>query len=93
MAFNNFLEGVATQITNTALRKVAGNLPGFNIPNRGGNSSDTIPLAPSRNMNYRSFPLDVTADPGLGNQGHYMLFYINEQQNAKIRFGDRKSVV
>ena len=76
MAFNNFLEGVATQITNTALRRVAGNVPGFNIPNRGGNSSDTIPLAPSRNLKYLSFPLDVTADPGLGNQGHYMLFFI-----------------
>ena len=93
MAFNNFLEGVATQITNTALRKVAGNLPGFNLQNRGGNTSDTIPLAPSRNLNYRSFPLDVTADPGLGNQGHYMLFYINEQQNAKIRFGTRNNAV
>ena len=93
MAFNNFLEGVATQITNTALRKVAGNLPGFNIPNRGGNSSDTIPLAPSRNLKYLSFPLDVTADPGLGNQGHYMLFFINNHQNAKIRFGQGNNAV
>ena len=93
MAFNNFLEGVATQITNTALRRVAGNVPGFNIPNRGGNSSDTIPLAPSRNLKFLSFPLDDTADPGLGNQGHYMLFFINEQQNAKIRFGTRNNAV
>ncbi len=93
MAFNNFLEGVATQLTNTALRKVAGNVPGFNLQNRGGNTSDTIPLAPSRNLNYLSFPLDVTADPGLGNQGHYMLFYINEQENAKIRFGERNNAV
>ena len=93
MAFNNFLEGVASQLINTGLRKVAGNLPGFNIPNRGGNSSDTIPLAPSRNLKYLSFPLDVTADPGLGNQGHYMLFFINEQQNAKIRFGTRNNAV
>ena len=26
------------------------------------------------------FSLDVMADPGLGNQGHYMMFYINQQQ-------------
>ena len=29
--FNNFLEGVATQIINTGLKKVAGNIPGLNI--------------------------------------------------------------
>ena len=28
MAFNNFLEGVASQLINTGLRKVAGNLLG-----------------------------------------------------------------
>ena len=89
MAFNNFLEGVATQLINTGLRKVSGNIPGFNISGRGGNTSDTIPLAPKGNSKCCTVPLGVMADPGLGNQGHYMIFYINEQQNAKIRFGKR----
>ena len=31
-----------------------------------------------------SFPLDVVSGPGQGNQGHYIMFFINEQQNAKI---------
>ena len=31
------------------------------------------------------FPLGVSAgDPGFGNHGHYIMFYINEQTNAKL---------
>jgi len=37
-----------------------------------------------------SFPLDVTSDIGAGNQGHYVMFMINEQTNAKISFKGRK---
>ena len=33
------------------------------------------------------FPLDVDTSPGLGNQGHYIMFYINEQENAQLTFG------
>lgn len=98
MAFNNFLQGVATQVINTGLKKVAGNLPGLNLSytpgsginsSFGGNSADTLPFSPSGNLTHYTFPLDVMADPGLGNQGHYVMFYINEQQNAKIRFGGK----
>ena len=42
------------------------------------------------NPEHRSFPLDVEQQPGLGNQGHYILFYINEQENAKLSFGTRQ---
>ena len=93
MAFNNFLEGVATQLINTGLRKVAGNLPGLSQSTGygGSSTSDQLPLSPRGNVQNYTFPLDVMADPGLGNQGHYMMFYINEQQNAKMKFGTRKS--
>ena len=37
-----------------------------------------------------SFPLDVTAAVGSGNHGHYVMFMINEQTNAKISFKGRK---
>ena len=94
--FNNFLQGVATQVTNTALKRVAGNLPGINnsypyINNssRGGESSDQLPLAPRGNFQHYTFPLDVMAEPGLGNQGHYMMFYINQQENVKIKYGGK----
>tara|TARA_R110001599_G_scaffold199789_1_gene396515 strand:+ start:359 stop:1540 length:1182 start_codon:yes stop_codon:yes gene_type:complete len=33
-----------------------------------------------------SFPLDVTSGPGNGNHGHYVIFFVNEQVNAKIGF-------
>ena len=91
--FNNFLQGVATQVTNTALKRVAGNLPGINNSypyvnnsSRGGESSDQLPLAPRGNFQHYTFPLDVMAEPGLGNQGHYMMFYINQQENVKIKY-------
>tara|TARA_Y100000996_G_scaffold227195_1_gene178652 strand:- start:288 stop:1532 length:1245 start_codon:yes stop_codon:yes gene_type:complete len=36
------------------------------------------------------FPSDVAnANPGLGNHGHYIMFYINEQDRAQLRMGDR----
>ena len=91
MPTNDFLRGVATQFVNSGLKKVAGNLPGFNISTGKGNTSDTLPLAPKGNFKNYSFPLDVEAGPGLGNQGHYMMFFINEQQNAKISFGGKSS--
>ena len=89
--FNNFLEGVATQVINTGLRKVAGNIPGLNISiNSGSNASDTYSLtAPTGNLQNYTFPLDVTSDAGLGNQGHYMMFYINQQNHAKLNFGGK----
>jgi hypothetical protein len=30
----------------------------------------------------------VGADPGIGNNGHYIMFFINEQQSTKLKFGD-----
>ena len=36
------------------------------------------------------FPSDVAnANPGIGNHGHYIMFYINEQDRAQLRMGDR----
>ena len=34
------------------------------------------------------FPLDVSGDPGIGNHGHYIIFFINEQAKAKLSFDD-----
>ena len=91
--FNNFVEGLATQVINTGLRKVAGNLPGLNKATDygGGNLSDQLPLAPTGNVQNYTFPLDVMSDPGLGNQGHYMMFYINQQNHAKLHFGGKNN--
>ena len=90
---NNFVQGLATQVINTGLRKVAGNLPGLNKATSygGANLSDQLPLSPTGNVKNYTFPLDVMSDPGLGNQGHYMMFYINQQNHAKMHFGGKNN--
>ena len=76
-------KGIATQVVNNQLRKVAGNLPGLLGINKGKigiNSSDTAPLnQKSQNSpNLFQFPLDVAGDVGVGNHGHYIILFINE---------------
>lgn len=91
----DFGKGIATQVVNTGLRKVAGNLPGLlgiNKGKTGRDSSDTAPLNQKgkASPNLFQFPLDVTGDPGIGNHGHYIIFFINEQAKAKLSFDDSK---
>ena len=52
------------------------------------NMSDYAKLggATSGGMTNLAFPLDVTSGPENGNHGHYVIFFVNEQQNAKIGF-------
>ena len=93
----DFAKGIATSVVNTGLRKVAGNLPGLLGINKGKtgiNSSDTAPLNErgKASPNLFQFPLDVAGDPGIGNHGHYIIFFINEQKNSKLSFsGSGKS--
>ena len=79
---------VATQVTNNALQKVAGNIKGIITgESKGANSSDFYKVnTPQIDVKTFQFPLDVMGEPGLGNFGHYMMFYINEQQDATLRF-------
>jgi len=81
----DLLKGAAQGVVGRGLRKVAGNLPGLLGLNkgRGGNSSDTASLESTKyTTKAYSFPGDVAAQPGTGNQGHYIMFFINQQQNA-----------
>jgi len=89
----DLLKGAAQGVVGRGLRKVAGNLPGLLGLNkgRGGNSSDTASLESTKyTTKAYSFPGDVAAKPGTGNQGHYIMFFINQQQNAKLGFGGEK---
>ena len=73
------------------LRRVAGNLPGMLGGSKGDNSSKYKKLNRAKSphsLENLSFPIDVDSDPGLGNHGHYMMFYINQQDHAKLKFGD-----
>jgi hypothetical protein len=89
MAFNP-LRGAAQGLAGRALKKVAGNIRGglLGIAGKSSNLSDTAGLTQTKfsTKNY-SFPLDVEGPPGTGNQGHYIIFYVNQQTNAKLQFG------
>ena len=91
MAFNP-LRSAAQGIAGRALKKVAGNIRGglLGIAGKGSNLSDTAGLSQTKysTKNY-SFPLDVEGPPGTGNQGHYIMFYINQQTNAKLTFEEQ----
>ena len=87
--FSTIGRRVTSQVVNNGLQKVAGNLPGLlGLGNKSGSdNSDTATLNKNEvDTKMFQFPLDVTQDPGLGNQGHYMMFYINEQLDAQFRF-------
>ena len=87
----DFAKGIATQVVNTGLRKVAGNLPGLLGINKGNIKRDSSDVAPlneksQNSTNLFQFPLDVSGDPGIGNHGHYIIFFINEQAKSKLSF-------
>ena len=94
----DFAKGIATQALNNGLRKVAGNLPGLLGKIRGKQgareSSETTDLdnakTPGVSPKLIQFPLDIDSDPGVGNHGHYIIFYINEFTKTQLRFGDFK---
>jgi len=91
MAFNP-LRSAAQGIAGRALKKVAGNIRGglLGVAGKGSNLSDTAGLSQTKyNTKIHSFPLDVQGPPGTGNQGHYIMFYINQQTNAKLTFEEQ----
>jgi len=90
MALDNLRKAAQGVITGN-LRRVAGNLPGMLGGGRGDNSSKYKKLDRAKSphsVDNLQFPIDVDSDPGLGNHGHYMMFYINQQDHAKLSFGD-----
>ncbi len=80
---------VVTAGSQYALKKVSGILKGIVSPQPEPKDGIDEPEKRGRATNILQFPLDVTAAPGLGNQGHYVMFFINEQEDAEIQFGTR----
>jgi len=82
---------VITTGTGVVLKKAKGFLRDALGLNKGRKSSGIA--APNvigkRTTKNFTFPLDVEGGPGTGNQGHYVMFFINEQEDAQIRFGQR----
>ena len=92
----DFAKGIATTVVNQGLRKVAGNVPGILGKIRGKqgvrDSSDIADIENAKTSGVSpkllSFPLDIDSDPGVGNHGHYIIFYINEFDKTQLKFGD-----
>lgn len=94
----SIIKSVKTQAVTAAaqygIRKVSGilrNQLGLKDRNKSGGPLPKSSADFAKPTNIFSFPLDVTGTPGVGNQGHYVMFFINEQQDAEIRFGERKT--
>ena len=89
-------KGIAQQVVNTGLQKVAGNLPGLLGKTKGKqgarDSSDLKNLESAKvsgvSPKLLQFPSDIDSDPGVGNHGHYIIFYINEFEKTKLKFSD-----
>ena len=74
---------------NRKFRKVAGNIAGLIDSGRGQSSADSDPINRTKfHTNTYSFPIDIGDDPGLGNHGHYIMFFINVQEDTKLNFSD-----
>ena len=86
MAIRNILKSTAQGILGKNLRRVAG---GFANLIGGPNRTDSADFnnRTKQATNMLSFPIDVgNEDPSMGNHGHYIMFFINEQKNAKLKF-------
>lgn len=88
----NVLRGIAQQAISSGINKAAadirsGLLDAIN-PKVAQNRSPSAQL--NRTVGKyttlaHSFPLDVLSMPGAGNQGHYILFFINQQSHTTIK--------
>ena len=82
---------VVTTGTGVVLKKARGflrNALGLNKKTDNGGIAPPQVIGKRTTKNF-TFPLDVEGGPGTGNQGHYVMFFINEQEDAKVRFGQR----
>ena len=89
----NPLKGVAQGIAGRALKTVAGNITDglLGKNDKGGDGfSDYRGAIGKYSTKHLSFPIDVEAPPGLGNQGHYVIFEINKQKPPKLTLFDRQ---
>ena len=78
--FSTIGRRVATQVATNGFQKVAGNIKNTIFGGKkGADSSSTNSLNRNQvDVKTHQFPLDVMSDPGLGNHGHYIMFFIIE---------------
>ena len=85
-------KSAVTGLLGKNLRRISGNIGSVLRGDIGSDSSETASLNRSKkSTKMLAFPIDIGTDPGLGNNGHYIMFYINEQETAKLKFGESES--
>ncbi len=93
MAFD-FVKQQAFRLGSQVLSNKIKNLPGLaGLSNGGTLESPTTALnnfSNKRSSDNLSFPLDVEGDPGIGNHGHYIMFFINAQEKARLHLTGAK---
>ena len=85
----SIIQGQAVSILNQKLKKVVGNLSstlGTNIGNTRSPVRDAETFYGKSSTEMYQFPTDVDVSGGVGSQGHYIMFNINEQNHAKLKF-------
>ena len=87
---------IATNIGSSIVTNAVSNAV-FGRSGRGGSSDysslkQTLNLGPLGMKNLR-YPLDVEAAPGMGNQGHYIMFFINQQTRSELEVGKSRGNV
>jgi hypothetical protein len=81
-------KSAVTGVLGKNLRRISGNIGSVIRGDIGADSSEFAPINRSKqSTKMLSYPIDVGADPGIGNHGHYIMFFINEQDGAKLKFG------
>ena len=85
------LRGAAQSITGRALKRVTGNIrSGLLSSIRGGSDGSSHGLLNTFGNAFKTkhytFPIDVESGRETGNHGHYMIFFINQQQPPSLNF-------
>ena len=88
---SNDIKNLFVMNSTQKLKKVVGNLSstlGTNIGNTRSPVRDAETFYGERSTEMYQFPTDVDVSGGVGSQGHYIMFNINEQDHAKLKFDD-----
>jgi len=97
----NYVRTAKQSIVSNIVKRAVSNLTGgvsssstsdFSKLNRGGKGSiNAAGLGGGESYETMAFPIDVLSDPNMGNHGHYIQFFVNEQDRAKIKFHEPPS--
>ena len=86
---NSVQNNIVTPLRNSVEGRFVDEAEKINTP-IGFNPFGGLPSRGSTNI--LEFPMDVASgDAALGNHGHYIMFYINEQDKAQLSMSDRAS--